>query len=113
MDAKCSCRWPHGHEDAASLKSTIAAYYDEMEKLSLLVWEAFALALNLPRDYFLEKQYKHISHLQVNNYPEQKVQPPEGVLRIKAHFDVNAFSILLNDEDGSEEGMKKNMWNIC
>ena len=75
-----------------------------MDKLSLLVWEAFALALDLPRDYFLKKQNRHISHLQVNNYPEQKVQPPEGVLRIKAHFDVNAFSILMNDEDGSEEG---------
>ena len=96
-------RWPTGHPDNSKLRPPIEKYYAEMDKLAELLWEAIALALDLPNHYFTGISKRGITHMQINNYPSQKLKPPEGVTRIKEHFDVNAFSILRNDEDGTEE----------
>jgi isopenicillin N synthase-like dioxygenase len=77
-----------------SLESALVTYYNEMEKLSIIILEILELAFNLPESYFKRKMDKHTSILNVNNYYklEQKDQK-RRVTRIAPHMDLSMITI--------------------
>lgn len=106
-----AARWPaeatmqRGGGAGAAVRESSALYFSEMERFSDSIWDVFERALRLPAGSLLDISRRHISHLQLNHYPAQKHGPPDGgKMRIRAHFDVNAFTVLRNDETGRERG---------
>ncbi|CAN7324642.1 isopenicillin N synthase family oxygenase [Rhizobium sp. LjRoot98] len=71
------------------------AYYASLEDLAARVMRLFAVALDLPENYFERFIDTPISALRALNYPEQHVPPKPGQLRAGAHTDYGSLTILL------------------
>ena len=54
----------------------------------------FALALDLPRDFFHDKIDRHVSSLCLNHYPPQREAPLPGQLRTGPHTDYGSLTIV-------------------
>jgi isopenicillin N synthase-like dioxygenase len=83
--------WP-AHPPA--FKAAFEAYYREMEALSFRLLTLFEIGLKLPPGYLAPLFSEHASILRVHYYPKQKVVPLPGQIRIGAHTDYGAFTIL-------------------
>jgi isopenicillin N synthase-like dioxygenase len=83
--------WP---ERPSGLREVFVGYYRAMESLAATIMRMFALALELPEDFFRDKTDRHISGLRVINYPDQSRTPEPGQLRAGAHSDYGALTIL-------------------
>jgi isopenicillin N synthase-like dioxygenase len=84
--------WP---ERPAELRGVWTEYYRTMEKLAARLMRLFALALDLPEEFFRDKTDRHISGIRANHYPEQVEPPAPGQIRAGAHTDYGAVTILL------------------
>ena len=82
----------------AELRAVWTAYYRAMETLAGRLMRIFAMALDLPDDFFRDKTDRHISGIRANHYPEQVEAPPPGQIRAGAHTDYGAVTILLPDD---------------
>lgn len=71
------------------------AYYAAMEDLAARIMRVFAVALELPEDYFKPMIDRPISALRALNYPETDTPPLAGQLRAGAHTDYGSLTILL------------------
>ncbi|WP_433556780.1 isopenicillin N synthase family dioxygenase [Pseudonocardia xinjiangensis] len=87
--------WP---EEPAELRRIYCTYYRAMGDLAALLMEIFAVALELPDDFFADKIDKHISRLRVRNYPEPAGAPLPGQLRVGAHSDYGSLTILATED---------------
>jgi len=87
--------WPERPE---GFKGAWRAYYGAMEDLAARIMKVFAVALELPEDYFAPFIDAPVSALRALNYPEQKVPPKAGQLRAGAHTDYGSLTILLPQE---------------
>jgi isopenicillin N synthase-like dioxygenase len=88
------------------------AYYEAMEDLAARIMKVFAVALNLPEDYFTRFIDAPVSALRALNYPEQLVAPKPGQLRAGAHTDYGSLTILLPQEGskGLEIAVRDGSW---
>lgn len=86
--------WP---ESPQGLRAAWERYFAAMADLSGSLMRIFALALDLPEEFFDDKIDRHISMLRVLNYPDQPEPPAEGQLRAGAHSDYGSLTILLQD----------------
>jgi isopenicillin N synthase-like dioxygenase len=86
--------WP---SPPAAFRANMTAYYRAVEKLGADLMRMFALALELPENFFAEKIDRHISALRIINYPEQPRAPLPGQLRAGAHSDYGTLTILLGE----------------
>jgi len=86
--------WP---ERPAGLRDTWTRYYREMERLAMAIMRMFALALELPEEFFRDKTDRHISGLRVLDYAAQPSEPAAGQLRAGPHTDYGAVTILTAD----------------
>lgn len=84
--------WPPA---PAGFREAWSAYYAALEDLAARIMRLFAVALNLPEDYFDRFIDAPISALRALNYPEQAVAPKAGQLRAGAHTDYGSLTILL------------------
>ncbi len=91
---KSEIRWP---QEVIGFQAAWATYYNEMARLSEKIMRVFAVALELPIDYFDSMLDKHVSSLGIYNYPEQKEAPEEGQLRGGAHTDFGSLTIVQAD----------------
>jgi isopenicillin N synthase-like dioxygenase len=73
------------------------AYYRRANRLANDLMGLFALALDLPEDFFLDKLDKNMSALRIIRYPEQHEAPLPGQLRSGAHTDYGTLTILMSD----------------
>jgi isopenicillin N synthase-like dioxygenase len=80
------------------LRTVWTAYYRAMETLAGRLMRIFAMALDLPDDFFRDKTDRHISGLRANHYPEQVEAPRPRQIRAGAHTDYGAVTILLPDD---------------
>ena len=87
--------WP---EEPEGFKQAWQAYYRSMEDLAARIMRVFAVALELPEDYFEPFIDRPISALRALNYPAQTVEPRPGQLRAGAHSDYGSLTILLPQE---------------
>jgi len=104
-------QWP---EDPAGFADAYAAYYDAINELARVLLKAFAMALDLPEDWFDDKMDKHISALRANNYPDQKgMKVPAGSIRCSAHTDYGTITILKSGGPGLQVSKDKEnpMWH--
>lgn len=89
--------WPaHG----AEFKRAMLAYYDALDGLARRIMGAFAIALDLPQDFFADKLEKCTSLLRVLHYPSQGGQVDAEVLGTGAHSDYGCLTILAQDDIG-------------
>ena len=88
------------------------AYYGALENLAARIMKAFALALELPEDYFEKFIDAPVSALRALNYPEQRVAPKPGQLRAGAHTDYGSLTILLPQQgsEGLEIATRDGVW---
>jgi isopenicillin N synthase-like dioxygenase len=84
--------WP---DAPAGFRPAWEAYYRAVTDLAARIMGVFAVALDLPQDYFQSFIGQPISALRALNYPELAAPPPEGQLRAGAHTDYGSLTILL------------------
>ncbi|KAF8531986.1 hypothetical protein JB92DRAFT_2845992 [Gautieria morchelliformis] len=88
--------WPTGFPEfrAASL-----AYYHAVLRLGQTLFPLFALALNLPENFFDDKTTKPAAIMRILHYPPQKGEIDDRVIGIGAHTDYECFTILWQDNN--------------
>jgi isopenicillin N synthase-like dioxygenase len=87
--------WP---EKPAGFVEAWRAYYAGMEDLAARIMKVFAVALDLPEEYFARFIDAPVSALRALNYPQQRVPPKPGQLRAGAHTDYGSLTILMPQE---------------
>lgn len=89
-----------------------SAYYRALEDLAARIMTLFALALNLPEDYFAGVIDAPVSALRALNYPAPTGVLKAGQLRAGAHTDYGSLTILLPQEGsrGLEIAMRDGGW---
>ncbi|KAB7741712.1 isopenicillin N synthase family oxygenase [Parvibaculum sedimenti] len=87
--------WP---ASPSLLKPVWTEYFHAMENLSAQLMAMFAMALDLPEDFFEDKIDKHISMLRALNYPDQNTPPEPGQMRAGAHSDYGSLTIVRQEE---------------
>jgi isopenicillin N synthase-like dioxygenase len=87
--------WPDRPEE---LRGLYERYFRAMGGLAAELMAMFALALDLPEDFFADKIDRHISRLRVRNYPAPLVPLKPGQLRAGAHADYGSLTILRTED---------------
>lgn len=87
--------WP---DEVADFMPAMVDYYRAMDRLALTLMRLFALALQLDEHWFDDKVDKHMTHLVVQNYPDQERPPRPGQLRCGAHSDYGSLTILKTED---------------
>ncbi len=86
---------------------SITNYYAQMSNLASKILEIFALALELPRDWFINKINNHQSALRMLNYPH--VSDYEiNKIRCSPHSDYGIITILKQDNTGGLQVLSSN-----
>jgi isopenicillin N synthase-like dioxygenase len=96
-------KWPAAPAD---LQSTATSYYSKVEQLGYLLTSIFAVALDLPADYFDDKVSKHDSMLLLHHYPQQKIPPLPGQVRSGEHTDAGLFTMLRTERQNRPGGLQ-------
>lgn len=87
--------WP---EQPEGFEEVMKSYYRRMNRLANDLMGLFALALDLPEEFFYDKLDKNMSALRIICYPEQTEPPEPGQLRGGAHTDYGTLTILMSDQ---------------
>ncbi|KAF8645250.1 hypothetical protein AX16_008075 [Volvariella volvacea WC 439] len=92
--------WPDG---IPGFRESVLEYYHEAVKLGLSLFPLFALALNLPDNFFDDKTTKPAAIMRLLHYPPQPPHDPDNdgkQIGIGAHTDYECFTILWQDTAG-------------
>jgi isopenicillin N synthase-like dioxygenase len=84
-------------DQPAQFRDVVVRYYRTVEDLCCRIEEMFALALDLPADFFRPYTDKQIGALRIIHYPPAKTAPLPGQLRAGAHTDYGTFTVLLSE----------------
>lgn len=87
-------QWPTA---PAAFKPSVLAFYENMERLTDVLMEVFAAALDLEPGYFRDRFHDHNSTFRIAHYPPLAKKPEPGQLRAGAHTDYGALTILLGE----------------
>ncbi len=87
--------WP---AEPAGFQAAITAYYRQMERLMDVLMELFAIGMDLPPRFFVDRFANHNSTLRLNHYPAQEEAALPDQLRAGAHTDYGALTILLGQD---------------
>ncbi len=87
--------WP---EHPPELRRVFEEYYEAISGLGERLRRLFALALDLPEDWFEDKFRDHSSSIRVVNYPAPEGEPEPGQLRAGAHTDYGCMTILRTED---------------
>jgi isopenicillin N synthase-like dioxygenase len=90
-------KWPAGE---TAFRATLLDYFDEMTRLSRQLLRAFAVALELEPDHFLQFFRKPQTQLSLLHYPPQAPAAAADAYGIRPHADATAFTILCQDAVG-------------
>ena len=102
-------RWPNV---PANFRTAFEAYYRAMNDVADILMRRFAVALDLPEDFFLPFIRHPISALRANHYPPLASAPSAGQLRAGAHSDYGTLTILMQSSgsDGLEIQNRNGDW---
>jgi isopenicillin N synthase-like dioxygenase len=81
-------------ETPSEFSPALVAIYQSFERLANDILRIFAIALEMPEAYFVDKMDHHFSILSSHHYPALSEPPLPGQLRTGAHTDFGAFTIL-------------------
>ena len=88
--------WP---DRPADMPRVWESYYREMTRLSADVMRIFAVALDMPEDFFEPKIDEHITNFSAIYYPAQQEAPRAEQLRGGAHTDYGSLTLVHCDTD--------------
>jgi len=86
--------------ELSGFREAIDQYYWALYQLGHRIFQAFALALDLPEDYFDAKITKPLAQLRLLHYPPQSNCIDEQQIGTGAHSDYECFTILAQDAVG-------------
>ena len=72
-------------------------YYGGMLRLANILGEAYAIALDMPEDFFTERLKRHSCQLRLLHYPEPKQDFLLDQLRCGVHTDLGLTTVLRNE----------------
>lgn len=91
-----------------TFEDTWTLYYDTMANLAGKLLGGFALALDLPENFFEKFIDHHASAMRALNYPHMpNYTPVPGQLRASAHTDYGSLTILRSDSSGLQVSKDK------
>ena len=93
---KSGNQWP---ENLPGFHEVAAQYGIAVRLLAKRLFAAFALALNLPEDYFESMSNAPMALVRMLHYPTQSGPPDESRLGTGEHTDHECFTILCQDDD--------------
>ncbi|EJD51052.1 Clavaminate synthase-like protein [Auricularia subglabra TFB-10046 SS5] len=89
--------WP-SEDEIPGYRERVLQYYHAAVKLGLSMFSLFALALDLPEDFFVDKTIHPAAVMRLLHYPPQTGEIDERVIGIGAHTDYECFTILWQDD---------------
>lgn len=90
-------QWPEG---VPEFREGTYGFFEAAIELGRQLFRAFALALDLPEDYFADKITKPLAQGRVIYYPPQTALDDERTWGIGEHTDYECFTILCQDATG-------------
>lgn len=99
--------WP---EQPAHLQAVYTEYYRATERLAKAVLEMFALALQLPLEYFGDKVSKSMDFLRALNYPALTTSPQPNQFRSGPHTDYGILTLVMADGPGLQVQTARGDW---
>lgn len=87
--------WPN---QPAAMREIWESYYLEMERLAASLMRIFALALDMPENWFDDKVDRHITNFSVIHYPHPNTPPLPNQLRAGEHTDYGSLTIVQKDD---------------
>ena len=97
--------WPEGD---TAFRADISAYYDALLTLSGRLLNAFALALDLPEDYFDPLLHMPMASMRLLHYPPHPAPTGDGQIGAGAHSDYECFTVLAQDDVGGLQVLNRN-----
>jgi isopenicillin N synthase-like dioxygenase len=85
--------WPR-EQDVPGFREAFTNFYFVAEELATTLMRIFALALELPEQFFDDKIDKHFSNLCAYHYPPMLTPPQPGQLRGGAHTDFGSLTLV-------------------
>ncbi|CAE6393918.1 unnamed protein product [Rhizoctonia solani] len=96
--------WPSEHV-IQGFREPLLKYYQEAVELGMKLLSAFALALNLPEDYFVDKVQTVPATMRITHYPPQAKETNKGAPGLGEHTDFQLFTILWQDDKGGLQAL--------
>ncbi|MEH2404812.1 isopenicillin N synthase family dioxygenase [Nostoc sp.] len=88
---------------AIGIDASIVAFYDSCTELANTVLQAYALALELPKDFFITRHNQQNHTLRLLHYPPLQIPPKPGQVRAGEHSDYGSITLLFQDDVGGLE----------
>ncbi|KAJ7727383.1 hypothetical protein B0H16DRAFT_1590848 [Mycena metata] len=94
--------WPREADLHGPFRDRVLAYYQAAVQLGKSLFPLFALALDLPENFFDDKTTKPAAIMRLLHYPPQEpaVDDDDRIIGIGAHTDYECFTILWQDAAG-------------
>ncbi|KAI5123086.1 hypothetical protein M0805_001442 [Coniferiporia weirii] len=88
--------WPTA--DVPEFRENVLGYYNDAVRFGRTLFPLFAIALDLPEDFFEDKTRTAAAIMRVLRYPPQTGPHDDRVLGIGAHTDLKCFTILWQEQ---------------
>jgi len=93
-------QWPVGQEE---FRQAVTAFFDQCAAAAARVFQAFAIALDMPESFIVDRHQSHNYTLRLLHYPPLEVVPKPGQIRAGAHSDYGTLTLLFQDDVGGLE----------
>jgi isopenicillin N synthase-like dioxygenase len=100
-------QWP---DWLPGFREDVMAYYNAVMAVGNQLFRAFAIALDLTEDFFVERAKKPTSQLRLLHYPPNEMPMDQKHLGISAHSDFECFTILNQRSAGLQVMNSANEW---
>jgi isopenicillin N synthase-like dioxygenase len=100
-------QWP---DWLPGFREDVMAYYDAVMAVGNQLFRAFAIALDLPESFFVDRARKPTSQLRLLHYPANQMPMDQKHLGISAHSDFECFTILNQRSAGLQVMNSANEW---
>lgn len=102
--------WPQGDE-FDRFPTIVSQYLQELTELGHNLMEAFAISLDLPRNYFRERFNSPTILFRIFNYPRHSWSETENQWGVREHTDMGFLTILKQDNSGGLQAkLKSGQW---
>ncbi len=92
------------HQDISLINDAcIVEFFNACTEVALRVLEVFAIALELPTDFFAKNHNQNHHTLRSLHYPPLQTLPKSGQVRAGEHSDYGSITLLFQDEIGGLE----------
>jgi isopenicillin N synthase-like dioxygenase len=100
-------QWP---DWLPGFREDVVAYYNAVMALGNQLFRAFAIALDLPENFFVDKANKPTSQLRLLHYPPNDMPMDRKHLGIASHSDFECFTILNQRSTGLQVMNSADEW---